>query len=302
MPATYFASYAGLGDHLYMRPFVLAKAESSDDPVYVMTPWPRAYDHPGVRFVRMKTPLRTQLANMQSLSDKVWSELPSEFDRITPNYMTWALQPADGTTITAGLEKQMGFAPGFFSLTVNEVWKRNALRALTSAGYEGDRPLCLFHPTTIRKEWMCPARNPDARYMQQLFARISERWFTLAVGWLEPHQEELYMPQLSYSAEYMHGQLHWTTIAALMQIADLVVTAPGFMTPLGCAVGARMFTVFGGHIPPTVLFDERMGLERIGWAAPKDFCYCVQGRHQCNKEIGAERLDSIFNRFLEETS
>lgn len=294
-PALCFKGYSGLGDNIFMRPFVL-EAVRSGRKVYLYTPWPELYwNEPAVRFVLWDKGMRTQHLNALRQDPSIWSQPPSECEVLRLSYRSGEAKP--GASIIRCFAKQYPVSNFDFRLPVAPAWEEAADEVLQGLSLAG-KQLCLVHPPMLRAEWPCPSRNPRPEYFQQLMDRYRDRFFYVAIGWLAGNHEVLEGTVGPYDAEFLHGQLHFTTIAALMQRAALTITAQNFFVPLAVSVQARVFCLFGGYVPPTFVFDPLMGLERTGTVMPVSFCHCANPRHECRKDISEKRLFEAFETFL----
>ena len=290
----FFDSYAGLGDALYMRPWVLERSRREPGGVYVSTAWPEAYHgHEDlVRCVPHSSRLRTQQVNIQRSSWR-WHATPKPHHRVALDYGAWALRK--NVSVVQGFHDQTGASPAIadFKLPIHPSWDAAADEVLEALEPRlRGRQLALVRPPTLRPEWKCNSRNPRPEYLEQLVETQRDRFFFVGVGFLQPPHEVLDCGRLHslLDESFLEGQLAWTTIAALCARVDLVLASPCFLVPLCAAVGARAYFVFGGHVPPEILFDSRMGLDQIGWCAPTPFCNCQLMHHPCNKEISLAQV------------
>lgn len=277
--------YWGLGDNLYMRPFVNRMAERDRD-MWVETPWPEMYwNQPTFRFIQPSPPLRTQRFNIENQPAGTWSTAPG-IHRADPLRLSYHDSPRGvrrGGNVIEGLASMTGIESIEFHLPASLVWRRRAhdLRLPVDSG----KRLCLVRPPTIRKEWSCPSRNPAPEIIPRLMDEFRDAFHFVGVGWLQAGEEEIDGGGYRFDSEFLHGELHWTTIHALMQEFNVAVLAtPSFMLPMVCAAGAEAFIVFGGHMSPRQLFDPRMGLERVEHYAPHPPCECQNKNHECNKD------------------
>ena len=293
-----FRGLVGLGDQVYMRPFVL-DAVLQGLQTFLYTPWPELYWHVEgqLGLIPEHHGFRTQQANVEAQPPGRWTSPPRYSRFIDLNYTPWTHRQ-EGTIIDAMLSR-WGVGEIDFSLPVAPAWEDSAQRVLDGLDL-GGRQLCLVYLPTVRHEWYVPARNPKPEYLRMLLEKHRERFFYLGVSWVAEGQEMIDGDYPVIDAQFIHGELHYTVLAALARQASMVLTHPNFMVPLGAAVGARMFVLYGGFTRPSLTLDPRMGLETVRYVAPEPFCHCVEGSHNCVKDIPLDRLDWTFERFLAE--
>jgi len=274
----YVDSHVGLGDQVYMRPFVLALAKERE--VYLATAWPELYwDHPEVKCVPADKGLRTQMSNIGRQRPEVWSRLPRDVERIRPSY-SGELKRGD-LNVYAALEVAFGVTPEPFRWVPSPVAFADAQAWLDQSGWDG-RPMAIVRPSTVRREWDVYTRNPKEGYLPRLVEAHPEfRW--LAVGHVLEGHEDLVDPGPHGDLAALQGELRWDVLAALMYLSEVVLTGPCFMLPLGMALGAKLFVVYGGYARPESMVDPRMGT--YDFAAPVPVCHCVRHEHDCEKDI-----------------
>ena len=293
-----FRGFVGLGDQVYMRPFVL-DAVSKGLRTYVCTPWPELYwNLPGkLRFLPEDQGFRTQRANLLLQDPRTWSAAPRKARVVTMDYSPNVLKP--GSSIVGSFMGIWPTARFDFEIPIAPAWERAAEQVLQDLDL-GGRELCLVYLPTVRHEWYVPARNPKPEYVNLLLDRHKDRFYYLAVGWIEPGQESLDGDFPLVDKLCIRGELHYTTIAALMKRAPAVISHSNFMVPLGTAVRANLFVIHGGFTKPGHTLDERMDLRTVRWVAPDPFCDCYNGTHNCNKDIPQDVLFGTFERFISE--
>lgn len=307
-------SHVGLGDQVYMRPFV--NWFSQFQPTAVSTSWPELYwDNPKVMLIRDHKNLRTQHDNIDRVElrhkkgDKdIWAPVPqgAEVQVIKLSYTTDLVSKkrnvfeALATSAAAGINtanlfvlEHLGFALQLPPDT--DYWNPSPI-------IDGKRkPLALLRLPTRRKEWDCPARNPEAKVWGPIIERLKETHHVHGIAFLKDHEEWLDgCPAYYCDTVTLNGELRWTEMAAMMQIADICVCSPSNWIPLGLAVGAKLFCVFGGHVSPNALVHKAMIQYPNQWeyVAPEPFCFCVNNRHTCNKNIPQSRLLPVLENAL----
>lgn len=281
----YISSHKGLGDQIYMRPFVRALAKTQE--VYLTTAWPDLYDEDSVKLVAYEGQLRTQSENVRAQADRF---VPAPNHRaFAPSYSTALVNKRAGGLIQA-LEKDflVPFLPDLFR------WQPPTSGRVDQI-CEGSKIL-LYRLPTVRKEWPAPARNPDPAVMHWFLDRAwKEGYKIISVAHLAPGEEEPAGPMV-YDLAFHYGQLSYSEIAYLMQRADLVLSPVGFPLPMGLAVGANLLVPFGGTVPSSWLTDPRMDLSRYTPVEPDPFCFCVKKNHDCHKQIPRSKLEEAWQK------
>lgn len=285
MKPLHISSHVGLGDQVYLRPFVLELARRRR--VYLDTAWPELYwNERHVGLVPRDQNLRTQRDNLrrcrQSIED-LWSPLPGGLEQMNLSYTSDLLAKRRG--VTESLRRQARVWSFDFTLPVAPWWITDAQKVLERLDL-GGRGLCIIRQPTVRREWAAPARNPEPGVLHQVVSQLRDELFFLAIGHTHPRLEVLDGHKLRADAEFLDGELHWTTVAGLMRIADVCVSGPCFMLPLGIALRTPTVIVFGGHVPSRLLASEQMGLEHYTAIEPDPFCFCNdKGHRTCNKTV-----------------
>lgn len=280
-------SYLGLGDNIYIRPIVVDLCNKWDT-IYLETPWPQLFwDMDNIEFVKPKTKLRTQKKNMDICED--WVDTPINLEVMRPRY--------GAKTLRAGKNPYKAFesysCPDKFDFTLpTDPWDKKARLMSSRWG-----AFAIVRPVTCREEWEAPARNCDPYYIEQLCAYLQNEGITIVevadLSGIEEYREGL----LDSNYKFVQGELDPMLIAALMKLATVTVAPVGFALPMGIAVNAPIFTVFGGYMAPHLLTDARMDLSKYGYAAPDPFCSCLNRKHQsCQKHI--QKLTSTFSKYL----
>lgn len=286
MKQIWIDGHVGLGDQIYMRPFILELSKSAD--VWLSTAWPEMYwdvDH--IHFVACDHGLRTQRENI-GFANCTWEKPPRSAIRQKLFY-TRDLVDRD-IPIMQSLERQTE-QKAELSLPIKPSWLAAANQFIEHLNPK--KPLALVHPPTIRLEWAAPSRNPKPEYIEELTTSSKSRFHWHAISYLSAGAEHPVSDKGAWHSQTIFGELHWTTIAALMTLASVSVSAVGFFLPLAAAIKAKAFFVFGGHVKPELLISETMR-RFCHYVAPEPFCNCKDRLHACNKTIQQERLHAAF--------
>ena len=267
----------GLGDNIYQRAFIRQLGH-----VQLETPWPELYeDLPGVSFLKMSTPLRTQAKNLARQPAYRWSS-PEGGASFRVHYGKEGIFP--------GMERCFGIKPGVMDLP-------DFGTPLVSGRY------ALVRPVTLRREWPAAARNPLPEYVAEAAAALRECGITVvSVADLVAGEEEPVGDLPEADVVCHRGELSVKELLGLVQGAAVVVGGIGWLLPAAIAAGVHGWFICGGqggYNAPSNLTHESMNLNRVHFAVPDHFCMCTQREHSCDKRIAGHR--SQFGRWLRET-
>ena len=285
----------GIGDQLYSRPFVRLLARENE--VYIKTVLPDLYsDIPGLNFLNPGSPsYRTQKKGFEAST--VEFSTPLRFHRkINWGYGRLELKKHG---IVSHMERAFGFEPGVNKIQFNLPLWESADRLIDDVVFTAKK-IAIVRPATVRKEWMCSARNADPQYINWA-ARILRDAGYYVISIADCATGEEWIDGEDPPADlYLHkGELGLNGTLALFKRADIVVGGSGFIIPAAVSAHTNLFVIFGGrgeYDNPHKVFDLRMDMKKIGWALPTNFCRCNQMNHDCDKTI--KDLDSQFFQFM----
>jgi hypothetical protein len=267
----------GLGDSIYVRPFIAATAKRRD--VFLETPWPELYVDLPVRFVRGRRQLRTQMRNLARTRIQQWFAPPDDARTLRLGY--GVLELARGNVATA-METKLPPSK------MEPVWD---LPDMGKCPFDtGGAPLAIIRPVMRRIEWDNEARNPYPAYIDMLAGDLKERGFaTVVIADLKHGYEWIEGGKLPpHNVALTNGELSVRQLLAAVRDAAVVVGPVGWIVPAAVALNTRTFIVLGGNgamNAPKKLLDPRMNARRIGFAIPERFCLCTDMRHRCDKQI-----------------
>lgn len=291
-------THLGFGDNIYEAPFVRAIAGSGQyDRVYVKTPFPQL--HAGTartRFVRSGTSLAAAAAAEKSWEE--WAETPPDpVNRIS----FYDADRAEGAARPERFSKATGVRPDM-KINLRHEWIDQALSAIRGRLDPceiGTRKLCAVNQPTLRKEWLVPARNPDAGYIELCMDRIRDEYYFVSVANIREGEEWIDgSPELRADIRLLNGELDLFGVAGLVWLSDLVICGPSFMVPLALSIDRPVLAIYGGYEPPSAHFSENLYGRRDHalYVAPEPFCACKDRNHACHKGIPAERLFDAVDR------
>lgn len=289
MSSIKFESYLGLGDQVYMRPFVMAALDKYDT-VDISTPFPELlYDNTRVRCLKPNTQLKTQAESIKNSGYKWRCRLPRYDKALRMNYSVGFHQ---NMNVIQTFTKQSGLIPKPFQFDIPERYKIAA-----RAKVKTDKPICYLRLPTVRDEWVCTSRNAKMEYFQPIIDRLKDTHYIVSCLDLRGNKERLDgdLPR-GIDLCLHNAELDINEAVGLMAISSCIVGIQCNIIPWSCALDVPCFVVYGGYVAHEALYDPFMG-DKIRHVQPNPFCFCLNGRHNCNKEIGADRLIREFNNF-----
>lgn len=294
----------GLGDNIYSRPFVKAACKRHDH-VYLQTPWPQFYwdmqEEYGLRFIKPHTRLRTQNKNITSVPAHTWSQKPEVAHEATRiRYGQHGLRR--GQSIIEQIESALSLGKSDFDFTIplKPRWVAEADALFND--FNTNRPIAIYRPTTLRRDWSAPARNPASSVVQAVSRWLSDRYYVVSIADLKERQEWIAIPGEVPDKVFHQGEIRPGVLAALMQRVDLTVTPVGFALPMALAVGARVLTMYGGSVKPQLLVDPRINQSSCWHVAPEPFCNCARRHHTCNKHISPGEVSRVLTALWDQTA
>ncbi len=313
LPDLFITGPGGFGDTFHLRSIVRALANRYTN-IYVRTALPEAFwDIENVKFVRPTTnKLRAQKEHVEYL-DKAkghkwtkppdgtahhsWASLAPSWRHQTnkPNSVAVPVNPRGEESTTKYFINEHGIDSIDYSFPLKKAWVKEAEKIIGSLNLQGKK-LCIVRPPSIRKDWANYARNPKPEYFQLLIDKYKKDYFFVTAG-NNQHNQEWYVGTAprGINKKYDHGELALTTLFALIKLADMIITPPDFFSMLAIAMRTKCFCIFGGCAKPSIIFDEKMGLENFTHVAPNPFCNCVRMEHNCNKEIPEAEIVQKFD-------
>ena len=286
--ALYVESMWGLGDNIYIRPFVRAASECYD--VYLATPWPEVFEDLSIRFIYRAGTLRTQMKNTVAQPDLRWSRMPHECRVI--RRLAYTSRDLELGSVTEVLERK------FRAYMADDAEIAFDLPGFLRPGPQSKKPLALIRPVTVRSEWFNPARNPLPEYLEALSRRLWHTHTIVSVADLVDGKEWLVPPAPRAHHTFHKGEFNVRQLLALVEAADIVIGGVGWIVPAAIALKTKAFILLGGqggHNAPEKITDPRMDLSRIGFAMPERYCRCTSKSHDCNRSI--PNLDQQFSEW-----
>ncbi len=285
LPPIAFHGFQGFGDNIYCLGVMRALCKLHEC-VYLSTPIPEIFwDIPNLFTTRPKMLLRTQTEHAEKQPEVTWSNIPHDAQ---VRRMDHYLQDERRTVLdvlATPLEKGASLD---VHLAIRREWEEAARAVLEPT----DKKVCLIRCPTERTEWDQGARNPEPHHIQNIVDRFGDQFHFVSVSHNKTGEEWFLQEPRGIDQAFHFGELPLTTIFGLASIADMIVSPPGYMLPLGLAVETKTFIVFGGLIPPWRLVDERQNMHLFRCAAPDPF-------DGSNKYMPDEKVTETFGKFID---
>lgn len=187
-----------------------------------------------------------------------------------------------------------------FTLPIPDEWMADADKLIAGMN-TGGKPIMIYRPIVLRREWNSANRNPSPDGYAKLFEEARKDYFVISLANLEKDKEWIVGKEERVDAEFHHGELDFPTMAALFKRADMVFCNAGFAPVLAQAVGTPSIIVYGGresyrttqragaHLAPTCPID------------PIHPCDCHIERHDCgDKRINIPAAMSKMRPFIDQ--
>lgn len=197
--------------------------------------------------------------------------------------------------LAAGLE----FHEPDFSLPIRPEWVTPRVLAIVARARASGKPLMIYRPIVLRKEWDSRLRNPEPLYYEQLYHAARKDFFVVSVASLKENIEWIVGNKQSSDMEIHDGRLDMWELAALFAEAHVVFCNAGMAPVLAQAVGTPSIVVYGGresfrtsqragaHLAPTLGID------------PINVCDCHSHTHNCDKRIDVPPAIERIREFID---
>jgi hypothetical protein len=283
-PPLHLVGMFGIGDCLHQRAMLREKMKTHT--VWLDTPhWLMYWDlhEQGLKLCVRNTNLHAQAKTLARERGLFRDPLPSARTPVMRIGYNADLIRRFGGTITAAICGGANVAyPKYpdFSFPLKPEWVESARKLIATWGL-GGKPLLVYRPNVLRKEWDGSIRAPDAGAYNQIYQTIKDRFFVVSLADLRPSIEWITGEEMPADVKLHHGELDFQTMAALFKEADMVLTPAGFGPVLSQAVGTSVIIVYGcgesyhntdvagEHLAPTLGID------------PDKACGCYSRRGTC---------------------
>jgi ADP-heptose:LPS heptosyltransferase len=303
-PICHVIGHRGIGDNIHQRGPIRELMKQYD--VYLETPaWMIYHDlvAQGLKLIFMPTHLHAQKKQiLREHGTYQWHRRPSHMVASKRIYYNQPEVKHYGS-ITQAMFGVLGLPvpeQPDFSLPVPQAWRDKA-RGRIASWNVGSRPLLVYRPVTVRREWNGTARNPDIAAYHTLMDGIRQRFFVASIADLQHGTEDIVGREQNADVKIHRGELHFDELAGLWAEADLIFANAGFGPVLAQAVGTPCITIYGGresyktteragaHLAPTLGIDPDM---------PCDCHSHAMRCGRCKKHITLPPATDRINRFI----
>lgn len=239
------SGHHGLGDNLHQRAIIRQLMRDHD--VWIESSWVAPYYDliaDGLKVVHRPTTLRTQSKNAERERSLFSTEKPPrDAEVVKLSYNVRLVREC--RSVLGAMFKSANLTPESldFRLPVPQAWVAKARAVVGNPG----KPIMVYRPLVVRKEWKNEARNPDHASYAALFKSVRDRFHVVSVADVEPNVEWIVGERVDVDQSFHRGELDFETLAGLFSLAGLVFCSPGFAVVLAQAVSAPVVSVFGGY-------------------------------------------------------
>ena len=297
-PPLFVTGMHGMGDCLHQR--AIMRTLMRDNDVWLGSSWVSMYHDliaQGLKVVKRPTPLRTQNKNATREAALFSKEpVPVPCRKIAVSYSQQMFRTHGG--VLQGMFGNLGldYAGADFRLPIKPDWFAAIDRQIMM--WRPKKPILVYRPLVIRKEFHYNGRNPDYAVYARLFEEIRDRFFVVSVADLQPNIEWIVGEKFMADREFHRGELPFEHLAALFARSSLVFASPGFSCVLAQATSTPLVCVFGG-------FENSKSFSAGAKFAPycgidvDNPCDCYQTSHKCDKTIDGDRASLQLKEFMD---
>ena len=237
MSSILFHSYFGLGDNVYMRPFVLGALKKYST-VDIKTPFPDfLYSGTPVRCLKPQTELKTQKEYIEKTKFPWKLPLGGYNKKLKLNYSAGFHK---GQNILETLQEQSGIVPESFQFDIPQPYKAKAKRLVKT-----NKPICFLRLPTIRKEWVASSRNAPMQYFQYVINQLKDTHYIVSCLDLRNGAEWLDGELPTGIDLCLHNaELDVNGMLGLMAISDCLIGIQSNLIPLSCALQKPCFIIY----------------------------------------------------------
>lgn len=272
MKALHLHGRGGLGDAVFMRPFVREAAKQGT--VYVDTSWPELYAALPAHMVKRIGGLALQRYHGDQHPPETWAKLPHRAVPINLRYR-WAKLLKRSMLAEMALLSKLNPDPLELDLPPLP-------EPILTGRY------AVVRPPAARLDYPGPAREPASEYIRSAAEYLrAEGWWVVSLGAFVPGLEEPSCEPIPADFRFENGEQPLMQALSLVAHADLIVTSPGWMLPVGMAAKTPVVVIAGGcagRNRPDALADPRLNAP-VTWILPDEYCQCRARMHDCPKTI-----------------
>lgn len=283
----YLKAMAGLGDNLYIRPFIRDMVKRNI-PVALQTAYPELFSDMGLRIVRPQTAHLNAMKSIREWGDKHhWRGAPKNSNgmRITPTLIGY--DPENWRPITEQIEAHFPIVRDYLFNLPNV---KSDMEPLPPK-------LAIIRPLVKREGFDVPARDPLNEYILKAEKALRLSGIvTIGIAAIG-HGEVAAAEMPKFDVDFTKGQLPLNEVINLFRKSTAVVSGPGFAQLMGVAAnGPQVMSLWGSRgvlDNPNRIFDRRMNVKNLWefrppWPCPHSTATC-----DCDKSI------PLFDEYLD---
>jgi hypothetical protein len=304
-PPLHVIGMFGIGDNIHQRAVILRLMEHYD--VWLETCHVWIYHdmiERGLKLILRTTTLWMHVQNIDT-ERHIHPDVYQPRHKIPPGtrqIRIWYLKP--GIDQTGSIIAAMHQAAGLncdrpdFTLPMRQEWYTPRVHDIVRARRDG-RPVMIYRPIVLRKEWDSHLRNPDPAHYEELYASIRKEFYTISIASLKPSIEWIVGREQDADMKIHDGSLQMWEMAALFASADIVFCNAGMAPVLAQSVRTPVITVYGGR--ESYRTTQRAGEHLVPSLGidPDHTCDCHSHTHHCNKYINVPPAIAKIRSFID---
>lgn len=305
MPPLHVVGMFGIGDNLHQRAVIIELMKSYE--VWLETCHVWIYQdllERGLHLMLRPTQLWMHLQNIateQALYPRIYDNTPPKGAK---QINIWYLKKEIDRT--GSILATMHFAAGLdgtkpdFTLPIRREWQTPRVDRIVGQARDSGKPVLIYRPIVLRKEWDSHLRNPDPAAYAELYRSVREDFYVISIASLKPDVEWIVGGEQPADLKIHDGSLQMWEMGAVFSEADVVFANAGMAPVLAQAVRTPSIVVYGGresfrttqragaHLAPTLGID------------PINPCDCHSHSHACDKRIDVKAALPRIRAFLKE--
>jgi hypothetical protein len=307
-PPLHFIGMWGIGDNLHQRAVIVELMKSYEVWLETCHVWLHRdlIEAGNLHLILRPTPLHMHAQNItreKALWPNIYRAI-SERPKPLKTIRNWYHKPEIDRygSILETMWAVAGLKPRRidFSLPIGPEWRTSRVMEIVTRARASGKPVMIYRPIVLRKEWDGHLRNPDPLAYNELYRAARENFYVISIASLKPGVEWIVGGEQPADLKIHDGSLEMWEMAALVAQSDLVFCNAGMAPVLAQATGIASIVVYGGresfrttqragaHLAPTLGID------------PINPCDCHSHTHACDKRIDVEKAMARIRTFVDE--
>lgn len=287
MQPVYLKAMAGLGDNLYIRPFIRDMVKRNI-PIALQTAYPDLFSDMSLRIVRPQTGHPNAMKSIRQWGDRHhWRGAPDASPGLKMMPSIIGYDPESWRPITEQIEAQFPLRSDYL-FNLPDV--KSDMEPLPPK-------LAIIRPLVKREGFDFPSRDPLNEYILKAEKALRLAGFVTigvaSIGYGEVAAAE--MPK--FDVDFTKGQLPLFELINLFRKSSAVVAGPGFAQLMGVAAnGPQVMSLWGNRGKfdnPNRIFDRRMAVKNLWEFRPAWPC------HHSTEDCGCDKTIPLFDEWLD---